>query len=157
MELVRTIAAVIAAGSVVIAMLALRASREQGRTAFEDALAREYRDIAGALPPAAFYIDRVAELDDAEIQAMFRYFDLSNEQLRLIDEGRIRAQTAEVWTAGIHGLLRFDTFAAAWRQLRPELPEDFFTSLDALLRERGETARSDGRPPPPGGEPEPPA
>jgi hypothetical protein len=157
MELVRTIAAVIAAGSVVIAMLALRANREQARTAFEDALAREYRDIAGVLPRSAFYMDRVAELNDAEMQAMFRYFDLSNEQLRLIDEGRIRAQTAEVWTAGIEGLLRFDTFAAAWSQLRPELPEDFFTSLVALMRERGggHGLTADLRPP--GGEPEPPA
>jgi hypothetical protein len=153
LELVRTIAAVIAPGSVVIAMRALRANREQARTAFEDALAREYRDIAGALPPAAFYIKQAAELNDLEIQAMFRYFDLSNEQLRLIDEGRIRAQTAEVWTAGIEGLLRFDTFAAAWKQLRPELPEDFFTSLDGMLRERGLT----GEVSPPSGEPESPA
>ncbi len=156
MGLVRTIAAVIAAGSVVIAMLALRANREQARTAFEDALAREYRDIAGALPRSAFYMHRVAELNDAEMQAMFRYFDLSNEQLRLIDEGRIRAQTAEVWTAGIEGLLRFDTFAAAWSQLRPELPEDFFTSLASLLRERGGGHSLIGDLLPPGGEPEPP-
>lgn len=135
LELVRTVLAAIAAASVVIAAISLRMSREQATTAFEDALAREYRDIAGTLPPAAFYVDQRVKLDEVEMQAMFRYFDLSNEQLRLIEEGRIRDETAVVWKAGIVGLLRFETFGAAWRQLQPELPADFFTSLDRLLRE----------------------
>jgi len=117
-------------------MLALRANKEQARTSFEDSLAREYRDIAGALPPAAFYAQRNEELSDSELQSMFRYFDLSNEQLRLIKEGRIRDETAAVWKDGIEGLLRFETFAAAWARLRPELPNDFFTALDQFLRER---------------------
>jgi len=67
------------------------------------------------------------------MQAMFRYLDLSNEQLRLIEEGRIRDETAEIWRAGILGLLRFPTFGAAWQKLHPELPADFFTSLNRLL------------------------
>jgi hypothetical protein len=136
LELVRTFAAVVAAGSVVIAAVSLQMSKEQARTAFEDALAREYREIAGTLPPAAFYADQRVELDKPGMQAMFRYFDLSNEQLRLIDEGRIRDETAEVWKAGIAGLMRFETFATAWRKLHPELPADFFTSLERLLRDQ---------------------
>ena len=135
LEVVRTLAALVAAGSVVLAAISLRTSREQARTAFEDALAREYREIAGTLPPAAFYAEQRATLGDSEMQAMFRYFDLSNEQLRLIEEGRIRNETGAVWKAGIVGLLRFETFGAAWRKLHPELPADFYTSLDRLVRE----------------------
>jgi hypothetical protein len=38
------------------------------------------------LPPTAVYRHGTADLSDSEKQAIFRYFDLSNEQLRLIKE-----------------------------------------------------------------------
>jgi len=130
-EVVRTAAAVIGSGSVVVAARALRHTRQQARTAFEDSLAREYRDIAGRLPPAAFFQHGQAQLNEEQKQALFRYFDLSNEQLRLIEEERIRPETAGVWTAGISALMARDTFRRYWQELHRGLPSDFFSSLEA--------------------------
>jgi hypothetical protein len=67
---------------------------------------------------------------------VFRYFDLSNEQLRLIAEGRVRPKTAEVWEGGIEQLMCHQTFSKCWAELRDGLPSDFFTSLDAFLSAR---------------------
>ncbi len=135
-EYVRTGAAVVASGSVVIAVQAFWEGRKQAQTAFEDALAREYRGITGALPAGAFFNDAAVDLSDEERKAMFRYFDLSNEQLRLAEEGRIRAETVVVWRAGIRDLMGETTFRAAWLSLHPHLPQDFFSSLNRLMAEQ---------------------
>ena len=133
LELIRTISASVASGSVLLGVLAFVHGRRQVQTTFEDAIAREYRDIAGALPSAAFYKDAQPELGDDGRKAMFRYFDLSNEQLRLIGEGRVREETAKVWVAGITVLMRQPGFRAAWDELNPLLPAGFFTYLDGLV------------------------
>ena len=133
----RTLAAVVAAGSVVVAAAAFQHTKEQARTTFEDAMAREYRDIAGALPPAVFFTQQVAALTEEQRQAMFRYLDLSNEQLRLIRERRIRQDTGKVWESGIEDLLRRPAFIAFWRELHTELPAEFFTALSRFRSERG--------------------
>jgi hypothetical protein len=137
LEIVRTVAALVASGSVVVAARSFRHTKEQARTTFEDALAREYRDIAGRLPPGAFYQDGRADLGEEHQQALFRYFDLSNEQLRLIEEGRIRPSTARVWSAGIKDLMTRDTFQHAWSELAAGVPDDFFTALSSHMAEWG--------------------
>ena len=133
LEIVQTAAAILGAGGVLIAALSLWNSRNQARTDFEDALAREYREIAGALPPAAFYRDQRAELAPAEKQAMLRYFDLSNEQLRLIAEKRVGKATGRIWRSGIKDLMSFGTFRTAWGELNHDVQGVFFSSLRELV------------------------
>jgi hypothetical protein len=146
LQLVQTVGTVIGSGAVVVAAQAFRHGKKQETIAFEDALAREYREITGALPAAAFFNEGVAQLTPREQQAMFRYFDLSNEQLRLIDAkgGRIDEGTAEVWTAGICELMKLPTFTASWSELNPRLPGDFFTSLDAAMSGYGKDLAQEG-------------
>jgi hypothetical protein len=147
-EALRTGAALVGAGSIVYAARSFRLTKEQAVTTFEDSLAREYREITGLLPPTAFYRNERADLDDAEKRAVFRYFDLCNEQLRLIGEQRIRADTAEIWKAGIEELMSRTTFKACWNELQQGLPAEFFSSLDAFVTKKGLSAHDlpDGQP-----------
>jgi hypothetical protein len=132
-EVVRTIASVATAGGVAVAAFAFRHAREQTCTTFEDSLAREYRDIVGSLPLSTS--NDGSSLGMAEKQAMMRYFDLSNEQLRLIDEGRIRPATAAEWRAGIAEVMGLPAFSKCWDELSGDLPPSFFTCLNALVYE----------------------
>ena len=43
----------------------------------------------------------VAVGSEAELNAMSRYFDLSNEQLRRCDDRRVNSETAAAWRKGI--------------------------------------------------------
>jgi hypothetical protein len=131
LQIVQTAATVVGSGGVLVAAQAFRHAKRQETTSFEDALAREYREITVTLPAAAFFSDGVADLAPEEKQAMFRYFDLSNEQLRLIQEHRIDKETAKVWTEGICELMNLPTFATTWSELEQRLPKSFFTSLNA--------------------------
>jgi hypothetical protein len=144
-SVVTTVAAVVGSASVFTGAWSLRQSRDQATTAFEDSLAREYRDIASELPPAAFYRPGKTELSDEAKGSMFRYFDLSNEQLRLIGEGRIRSETAAVWRAGIEDLMRRDTFGIYWNELQEGLPSDFLTLLKDMTSTSGQNALPEPR------------
>jgi hypothetical protein len=133
LQIVQAAATVVGSGGVLVAAQAFRHGKRQETMSFEDALAREYREITGTLPAAAFFNDGVADLTPQEKQAMFRYFDLSNEQLRLIQKRRIDEETARVWTEGICELMNLPTFATTWSELEPKLPKSFFTSLNAAV------------------------
>ena len=103
---VAAVAAVCAAGGVGVAARALRFTRKQAVTTFEDSLDREYREIVRTLPAEVFFRDRAnAPLNREQKQAMMRYFDLSNEQLRMIRDGRIEASTGVSWEEGIRDVM----------------------------------------------------
>src|SRR5690348_11103683 len=98
-ETIRTLGS---AGTVIAvsrAALQLSLNRRQTRANFEDDLSREYRAISATLPADAFFrdADRSAALTAEQSNAMFRYFDLSNEQLRFCQQGRVSRQTERAW------------------------------------------------------------
>jgi hypothetical protein len=124
------------AGAVAVGVRQLRATerelelvQDQARTAFEDDLSREYRALIAEFPAEAFYGRREAELTEAFRRAFYRYFDLSNEQLFHIRNGRVSPSTAEQWLDGIKGNLSLPAFLAAWIDLEPHLRQDFFEDL----------------------------
>jgi hypothetical protein len=108
-------------------------TKKQALTSFEDDLTREYRSIVGELPAEAFYIDGELELNEARRRAFYRYFDLSNEQLFLAAHGRVSDETREQWRQGIAGNLGLPSFIAAWRDVEPHLPKNFFIDLRDLI------------------------
>src|SRR4051794_29720399 len=96
-EWVRTIAAAFTPVAVFAAAWQVRFNHTQAKLSFEDDLNREYRNVAETLPLDTFHRepDLSSPLSAAEQKAMFRYFDLSNEQLRLAaTSGRITPSTA---------------------------------------------------------------
>jgi hypothetical protein len=116
-------------------------TKKQALTSFEDDLTCEYRSIVGELPAEAFYIDGELELNEAKRRAFYRYFDLSNEQLFLARLGRVSQATCEQWRDGIVGNLRLPAFRAAWHDVEPHIPKDFFEDLRGLIAEAAGGAR----------------
>ena len=133
-EWVRTLAAVATPAAVLVAVLQLRYNRRQAQADFEDDLSREYRGISVDLPLDAFFKEPNLDqpLSDGERKAMFRYFDLSNEQLRLGVQDRISDSTREAWEDGIAENMALPRFRGAWRDISPRIPDDFFTELDRV-------------------------
>ena len=80
--IIQIVIGVATAGSVLFAAVQIRISQENETTRFEDAMAREYRDITQRIPTRAMLGE---PLSDTEFQDAFdefyRYFSLSNEQV----------------------------------------------------------------------------
>jgi hypothetical protein len=142
-ELVRTLGSGGTLIAVLIAAQQLLLNRRQLRANFEDDLSREYRSISRELPADAFFADADSSvaLSSEELNAMFRYFDLSNEQLRYCDQRRVSRETAEAWRAGITDNLSLPRFEQAWNAITPRL------AFDPLHRvvQGAETGISTGR------------
>jgi hypothetical protein len=120
-ELVRTLGSGGTLIAVLIAAQQLFLNRRQIRANFEDDLSREYRSISRELPVDAFFADADTSvpLTDDELKAMFRYFDLSNEQLRYCDYGQVSPETAAAWGAGIADNLNLPRFEQVWHAITP--------------------------------------
>ena len=130
-EWVRTIAAAFTPIAVFAAAWQVRFNHTQAKLSFEDDLNREYRNIAESLPLDTFHRnpDVSKALSSAEQKAMFRYFDLSNEQLRLAaTSGRITGPTAAAWREGIRDNMSLRRFQEAWDRRMDELESGYFTS-----------------------------
>ena len=128
------VAAGFAALQVRVAKKELVLLEQQARTAFEDDLSREYRTIVADLPAEAFYEDVELPLGPEMRKALYRYFDLSNEQLFLASSERINGKTEKQWRDGIKGnITRLPTFKAAWAEIAARVPQDFFEDLRRLV------------------------
>lgn len=120
------IAAVFTAFGAWAAVRQLRLLEQQSVTSFEDGLVDEYRDIAKELPLDALLGADVSEQEVAKVLPVFyRYFDLSNQQVFLQKQGRIRAETWELWKDGIESNLRRPAFARAWTEIAAKAIGDF--------------------------------
>jgi hypothetical protein len=106
----------------------------QALTTFEDSFAKEYRDLAATLPAEALL---GAELTIAEREKYFdefyHYFDLSNEQIFLRQNRRVRRQTWIFWRDGIRSNFERPAFKHAWEKIDKRAPNDF-SELRRLLR-----------------------
>jgi len=113
----------------------LLASKRQAVTQFEDAIAREYREIARCLPTAALLGEPLAADDHSKALGDFlRYIDLTNGQVFPRTSGRISTSTWDDWQQGIRILLTKPAFAKAWNETKLRAP-DSFPELRRLERE----------------------
>jgi hypothetical protein len=138
-EVVRTLGSGGTLIAVSIAAYQLVLNRRQARANFEDDLSREYRTISAGLPQDAFYVqvDESVGLTEPQLNAMFRYFDLSNEQLRFCRDRRVSKETAKAWEEGITSNLGLPRFRQAWDQTVPRLSHSHFTQLNVIARAVG--------------------
>ena len=135
-----TIASVATAIGVLIAAWQLWEARRQGRTEFEDGLAREYREIAQRIPVDALL---GGELDEktfaASLNDFYSYVDLSNEQVFLRMNRRVSKQTWDNWANGIRANLARAAFRRAWEHIKARAPDNF----EELKRLEKQTFRGD--------------
>jgi hypothetical protein len=68
----------------------LQTSSQIAQLQFEDALAKEYRELTNRLPTKVLLGSELEETEYPKaFDELFRYFDLSNEQVYLRQRGRI--------------------------------------------------------------------
>jgi hypothetical protein len=124
----------VAAAGVWYARVQLRTSREIAQLQFEDGLAKEYRELANRLPTKALLGQ---DLTDDEYRGSFdelyRYVDLSNEQVSLRQRGRINGVVWESWRDGIRSNLELPAFRRAWAEIKGH--SSSFEELRRLERE----------------------
>lgn len=138
---VSAIAALVAAVGVWYARSQLKISRDIAQLQFEDALSKEYRELANRLKPKALLGGELSELEYQDaFDELFHYVDLSNEQISLRQRGRIGPDVWESWGAGIRSNLALPAFARAWKEIKEKS-----SSFQELRRFESEDEGSDPR------------
>ncbi|WP_347908071.1 hypothetical protein [Pseudomonas grandcourensis] len=116
---ISSLASVVAAFGVFLAFWQLRISKNIAQLEFEDGLAKEYRELAANIPTKALL---GVELSDEEFQKSFdelyRYIDLTNEQISLRQRGRINKEAWMNWLSGIKSNLDLPPFKRAWSEIK---------------------------------------
>lgn len=120
------VASIATAIGVLIGAEQIRLSKKQANLAFEDSLAKEYRDLAGRLPTKALLGEPLSEDEFAEcFDEMYHYFDLCNHQAFLAQLGRISKQTWTFWKEGISSNMARPAFERAWSEIAGRSNHDF--------------------------------
>jgi len=127
--------------AVLVAAWQVRSSTQQARTAFEDELSREYRELARRIPVDVLLGDDITNDEfDRVFPVLYQYLDLTNEQIFLRMNGRIRDSTWMDWRDGIRSNLARPTFAKAWNVVK-----DRSKNFDELRRLERENFSNDPR------------
>ena len=135
---VSAIATAIAAAGVWYAHRQLHTSRQIAQLQFEDALAKEYRELANRLPTKLLLGESLDHIEFPKaFDELYRYMDLSNEQVCLRQRGRISAEVWKNWSQGIETNLQLPAFAKAWSDIKARSRS--FQELRRLERERFQT------------------
>lgn len=112
--------------SMIIAYRQLRLASRNSQLSFEDALAREYRQVATRVPLGALLGDDLPGDQFAEVLPTFYwYFDLSNEQVFQRRHRRVSDLTWATWAEGIRATMRRPAFARAFMEITARRPEAF--------------------------------
>lgn len=120
--------------SLIIAYRQFRLATRHSQTAFEDALSREYRQVAGRLPLRALMgEDLGAQELDAALPHFYWYFDLTNEQVFLRRNGRVSDLTWRSWVQGVEANMSRPAFRRAWAEIERS-PVRPFAELRRLVR-----------------------
>jgi hypothetical protein len=113
-------------------------SRQQAQTSFEDALAKEYRELSMGIPTKAFLGEALTEAEyEAAKNDFYHYFDLSNSQAFLRQINRVSPKTWKYWADGMKSNLRRPAFKMAWERISSQ-PNGDFAELRLLIAQNYE-------------------
>lgn len=131
---VSAIANAVTALSVALAFWQLVLAKKVAQSQFEDALSKEYRELASRIPTKALLGRGLARQEyELAFDELYRYIDLSNEQVALRKKSRISEETWVNWSSGIKANLALPVFARAWKQIQTET--DSFQELRRAQKE----------------------
>ncbi len=140
-SVISVIATCFAAVGVWYARRQLLTSREIAQLQFEDALAKEYRDLVNRLPAKIMLGEPLTpENYIGAFDELHRYVDLSNEQVCLRQRGRISREVWSSWGSGIQSNLELPAFRQAWTEIKARS-----SSFQELRRLEQEQFRTDPR------------
>ena len=131
---ISALASVATATGLVLAYVQIRIGREIAQMQFEDAMSREYRELSSRLPTKAVLNEKLSDEEhDKALDEFIHYFDLSNEQIFLRQQGRVGKETWKNWCDGIQSNLNRPAFCRAWREVKAR--SNNFAELRRLERE----------------------
>jgi len=132
-ELIQAVAGIFVIIGVLAAIRQLKLSKDIAVTSFEDEVSREYRNIIKKKIPTKAILGN--ELSDEEfneaLDDIFSYIDLSNEEVFLCQQGRVRKKTWIYWCDGIQMNLEIPAFKKAWEIFKAS-DKDMFSELRRL-------------------------
>jgi len=138
-EWITAIATTVLAFGVFFAFRQLRTSKGIAQSQFEDGLAKEYRDIVSGISARAMLGEDLSETDyQNSFGVLFRYIDLTNEQVSLRQRKRISENAWWYWVSGIQANLRLPVFCRAWDEIKVKSK-----SFDELRRLEKEDFKTD--------------
>jgi hypothetical protein len=118
-EWISAIAAAVVAVGVLFAFKQLRLSKNIAQLQFEDSLAKEYRNLINGIPAIALLGEDLSEEKYQELfDQLFRYIDLTNEEVSLRQRKRISEEVWQYWLSGIQMNLRLPAFHRAWTEIK---------------------------------------
>ena len=134
LEWVSAVAAVVTAVGVLFAFKQLRLSKNIAQLQFEDGLAKEYRDLISGIPTKALLGEDLSEEKYQEsFDELFRYIDLTNEEVSLRQRKRISKEVWQYWLSGIQANLLLPAFHRAWTEIKGQ--SESFQELRRLENE----------------------
>lgn len=132
------IGAIVTAVGVLFAYRQLCISKKIAQAQFEDGLAKEYRELTSDIPTKALLGEDLSESEYQDsFDELFRYVDLTNEQVSLRQRGRISEEVWWYWLSGIQSNLRLPAFHRAWTEIKSKSKS--FEELRRLENQRFET------------------
>jgi hypothetical protein len=135
------IGAIVAAVGVLFAYRQLCTSKKIAQAQFEDGLAKEYRELTSGIPTKALLGENLSESEYQDsFDELFRYVDLTNEQVSLRQLGRISEEVWWYWLSGIQSNLRLPAFSCAWTDIKGRC-----MSFEELRRLENEGFKTDPR------------
>lgn len=118
---ISAVASAVTALSVALAFWQLVLAKKIAQSQFEDALSKEYRELASRIPTKALLGKGLTPKEYSDtFDELFRYIDLSNEQVALRKSRRISQKTWKNWSSGIQANLELPVFKRVWKQVREE-------------------------------------
>jgi len=112
--------------AVLVAAWQVHKNTQQARTDFEDDLSREYREVARCIPVKAHLGQELGEEEfEKAFPSLYQYIDLTNEQIFLRMNGRIRKETWLNWGDGMKSNLGRPAFIQAWSRIKKGSNESF--------------------------------
>lgn len=104
----------------------IRTGRIQSISEFEDGFAKEYREVAAKIPVRALLGEALSDDEKKKhFDELFRYFDLSNEQIFLRQNNRIRKDTWLFWCDGMSSNFHKPAFKWAWEEIEKTATKEF--------------------------------
>jgi hypothetical protein len=126
LNFIELIAALATALGVLFVALQIWQSKQQEQVAFEDVLTRQYRDIVQKISVRALLGDHLDdEHFESDLNEIYNYIDLTNEQIILRGQHRVSLTTWNNWLEGIKTNMSLPAFDKAWELIKDRMDGNF--------------------------------
>ena len=124
--MISAIANCVMAVGVLLLLWQIWLAKKQATTAFEDSMAKEYRELAAKIPTEALLGEDLNPEDFKKtFDEFYHYIDLSNEEVFLRQRNRITEKTWKYWLDGIKSNLSKPAFKRAWEEIKEKADGSF--------------------------------